>query len=76
MKTQVNVLRVRLAKNEDEAENAKNEELQAVKRKYGNVLKKYHEASQQLAAYRRKEERIGNFWIERMQREDSLSLSP
>jgi hypothetical protein len=55
MKTQVNVLRVRLAKKEDEAENANNEELQAVKRKYGNVLKKYHEASQKLAAYRRKE---------------------
>lgn len=42
MKTQVNVLRVRLAKKEDEAETARNEELQTVKRKYGNVLKKYH----------------------------------
>lgn len=76
-KTQLNVLRVRQAKQEDQAEQRSSEELQAVKRKYGNVLKKYHEASTQLAALRRREERA-NCLVDRRERtvDHSLSLSP
>jgi hypothetical protein len=46
VKTQLNVLRLRQAKQEDRVEMAKSEELQTLKRKYGNILKKYHEATQ------------------------------
>jgi hypothetical protein len=76
MKIQLNVLRVRQARQEEQVEQRCIEELQNVKKKYGNVLRKYHEASQQLAVYRRKEERSGFMGRSERNCEDSLSLSP
>jgi ABC-type transporter MlaC component len=78
MKIQLNILMIRQARQEDKAELLKSEEIQTLKRKYGNVLRKYHEASQELAAFRRREER-GNGWLTRQEGrsvENSLSLSP
>lgn len=40
----------------------KSEELQALKRKYGNVLKKYHEATQELSSIKRMEQRMNDLF--------------
>jgi archaellum component FlaC len=82
IKIQLNIFKIRQAKQEGKVELIKNEELQTLKRKYGNILKKYHEVTQELAAYRRKEERM-NFILSSPSHssslrtlENSLSLSP
>ena len=58
------------------------EEFDEIKKKYTLVLKKYHEASQELSAYKRKNEQIGNIFSSsrntktRKSSTDSLSFSP
>lgn len=56
----------------------RSEELQALKRKYGNVLKKYHEVTQELTSIKRKEQRVNDLFASRSLRsvDNSLSLSP
>lgn len=56
----------------------KSEELQALKRKYGNVLKKYHEATQELSSIKRMEQRMSDLFASQSLRnvDNSLSLSP
>lgn len=56
----------------------KSEELQALKRKYGNVLKKYHEATQELSSIKRMEQRMNDLFASQSLRnvDNSLSLSP
>lgn len=56
----------------------KSEELQALKKKYGNVLKKYHEATQELSSIKQMEQRMNDLFASRSLRnvDNSLSLSP
>lgn len=50
------------AKKDNLAEKQKTEELHVLTKKYGNILKKYHDVTQELKAYKIKSQRPSNIF--------------
>lgn len=81
MRIQLNVFLVRQAKLNDKSEQVSSEEIDFIKKKYVRVLKKYHEVTQELAAFKRRSEKMNYLFPAQQQKTrkgsaDSLTLSP